>query len=338
MKMDKIDRLLLDKLQKTFPITNRPYGDLGRVIGISEQEVISKILNLKKRGIVRQISAIFNTVALGYKTSLVAMSVPENMLDIAASVINRYPGVSHNYLRPGKYNIWFTIAVPPGEDLEKVVKKLSDQAGKFPFLILPAIKKYKLAVVLDVLEDEDTDIDSEEGNIQSSLVINEKTSSKKFHLSEKNIEIVKAVQEDLPLVSEPFYELSRKMGIPEPELLETLHQWIDNGWIRRFAAVLNHRRAGFVANGMIVWKCQEDSLDSAGKLLASIPEVSHCYCRPSYPDWPYNLYAMVHGKSQEECKALAEKLAEKIGIKEYIILFSTKEFKKVRLKLFWDEE
>ncbi len=335
-KMDKIDRLLLDKLQKSFPVTSKPYSNLGRVIGVSEEEVIARILDLKKQGIVRQISAIFNTVALGYKTSLVAMSVPENMLEKAASVVNRYPGVSHNYLRPGRYNMWFTIAVPPGEDLTGVVERLSEQAGRLPFLILPAIRKYKLAVVLDMLED--GDVDSEEHPVRINPGVSEETSGQGFCPSERNVKIVKAVQEDLPLVSEPFFELSREMGISESELLETLHQWINKGWIRRFAAVLNHRKAGFIANGMIVWNCKKENLDYAGKLLASTPEVSHCYCRPSYPDWPYNLYAMVHGKSQEECKILAERLAERIGIREYAILFSTREFKKVRLKLFWDEE
>jgi DNA-binding Lrp family transcriptional regulator len=110
---------------------------------------------------------------------------------------------------------------------------------------------------------------------------------------------------------------------------------MSNGFIRRFAAVLNHRQVGFSANGMVVWNCPEERLDVSGAILSSHAEVSHCYCRPSYPAWPYNLYAMVHARSEEECRGIAEKLGNSIGLGDYRILFSTKEFKKIRLKLFW---
>jgi DNA-binding Lrp family transcriptional regulator len=106
--------------------------------------------------------------------------------------------------------------------------------------------------------------------------------------------------------------------------------------MRRFAAVLNHRQVGFHANGMVVWDCPVEQMDALGKTLASHAEVSHCYHRPAHPGWPYNLYAMIHGRSVEECRAVAEKLAASIGLPDFRILFSTREFKKIRLKLFWD--
>ena len=332
--MDKIDRLLLDRLQKTFPIQPRPYKELGKSLGISEDEVIKRISLFKEKKIVRQISAIFNTGALGYKSSLVAMSVPASELEKAAAVINEYPGVSHNYLRSGRFNLWFTIAVPPNKSLEVVVRRLSEKAGGWPFLILPAVKKYKLAVVLDILED--GDISCERDSSEKALFLYN-LSDHKFVPTDRNVEIVRAVQEDLPLSVRPFAEVAKNVDLGEEDLIDTLHDWISKGWIRRFAAVLNHREAGFVANGMVVWKCPDSDLDRAGMLLASNLEVSHCYARPSYPEWPYNLYAMIHGKSKDECRNLAEKLSEQIGIKEHLVLFSSKEFKKIRLKLFWDE-
>ncbi|MBW1975557.1 MAG: AsnC family transcriptional regulator [Deltaproteobacteria bacterium] len=333
--MDRTDRLLLNLIQKSFPVTVRPFEVLGARLHISEGEVMQRIERLKKNGIVRQISAIFNTGALGYESSLVAMAVPEGEIERAAMEINRYPGVSHNYLRPCKYNIWFTIAVPPGENLKSLVAKLASRAGGWPFLILPAIKKFKLAVVLDVLEDEGDTV--KEGTIGDNA-LNPSRSTHSFPLTKKNIKIVRHLQEDLPLTRFPFRFLAEKLAMTEESLISTLTNWIQLGWIRRFAAVLNHRQAGFVANGMVVWLCPEDRIDEAGMKLAAHAEVSHCYFRPSHPEWPYNLYAMIHGRNFDECRKFAKKLAEKIEIPEHKVLFSTKEFKKIRLKLFWEEE
>jgi DNA-binding Lrp family transcriptional regulator len=122
----------------------------------------------------------------------------------------------------------------------------------------------------------------------------------------------------------------------EHSLLELLADWTARGFMRRFAAVLNHRQAGFGGNGMVVWLCPEERIDELGSILAAHQEVSHCYHRPAYPEWPYNLYAMVHGRTREDCESVAVRLGESVGLMDYRILFSTREFKKIRLKLFWD--
>ncbi len=328
--MDSTSRILLDRVQRAFPIVSDPFRALSEGLGIGEEQVRELIRSLKEEKAIRQISAIFNTGALGYRSCLVAMAVSEESLDAAAAAVNRYPGVSHNYLRPGNYNMWFTLAVPPGRKLDEVVARLSMEAGGWPALVLPALKKYKLAVVLDVLEEGDWDVPEE----KFELPLTE--SHGRFSVSSRNVRIVKCIQEDLPLVEKPFAEWAVGLGMSEAELLGTVSEWIAQGVIRRFAAVLNHRQVGFRANGMVVWNCPEDRIDSVGKILASHAEVSHCYHRPAYPEWPYNLYAMVHGRSAEECEAIALKLAGSIGHENFRILFSTKEFKKIRLKLFWD--
>ncbi len=330
--MDRIDRMILDRIQRSFPLVPEPFFAIGKDLNISASETINRIKSLKDRKILRQISAIFNTGALGYKSSLVAMSIEENQLEKTVSVINAYPGVSHNYLRPAKFNLWFTLAVPPKENLESVVKELARKAGNVPFLILPAIKKYKLAVVLDMLEGTDEE-GTRENFTRKSLLESPKAP---FIPDKKSIKIVRCVQEDMPLVNRPFKEWALSIDMKEESLINILNQWLKAGLIRRFAALLNHREAGFVANSMIVWRCPEDRIDKAGEKLASFPEVSHCYHRPAYPEWPYNLYAMIHGRTMEECKKKARKLAEAIEIIEYEVLFSVKEFKKVRLKLFWE--
>lgn len=328
--MDGIDRVLLDRIQRSFPLVPRPYHALSEGLGIDGDAVLDRIAAMKEQRLVRQISAIFNTGALGYRSSLVAMAVPESAWDRAAGVVNAYPGVSHNYLRPGTYNMWYTIAVPPGKTVEEAVRELSAAAGGWPTLILPARRKYKLAVVLDVLEE----MEGETGEEKSDIPLMESASS--FETSEENIGIVRCIQEDLPLAARPFRVWAEGLGMDEAGLLNLIGDWTARGFIRRFAAVLNHRQVGFNANGMVVWNCPEDQIDAKGRILASHSEVSHCYYRPAYPVWPYNLYAMVHGRTMEDCRKIAEKLGDAIDLGDYQILASTREFKKIRLKLFWD--
>ncbi|SHG28729.1 transcriptional regulator, AsnC family [Desulfacinum infernum DSM 9756] len=327
--MDAVDRQLLDQIQRAFPLEPRPFEALGHRVGVGEAEVLRRIDRMKKDRLVRQISAIFNTGGLGYRSSLVAMAVSEEALEKAARAVNAYPGVSHNYLRPGSYNMWFTVAVPPGESLEEVVAGLSEKAGGWPFIILPAIKKYKLAVVLDVL-------DEPEGETSTESAAPQVEAGRGFEPTPENVRIVRCIQEDLPLGERPFRVWAVELGREEEELLALIRRWTERGWIRRFAAVLNHREVGFGANGMVVWRCDPDRIDSMGKILAGHPEVSHCYHRPAHPEWPYNLYAMIHGRSEEECRAVADRLAAAVGHADYRILFSTREFKKIRLKLFWE--
>jgi DNA-binding Lrp family transcriptional regulator len=319
----------LDRVQRSFPIVSDPYRVLCEGLEISERQVRERIGLLKRDGAIRQISAIFNTGALGYRSSLVAMAVPEEALERAVGAVNAYPGVSHNYLRPGSFNMWFTIAVPPGQSPEAVVSELSVKAGGSSALVLPAVKKYKLAVVLGVLEEGDWEHQEEKAELPPT------ESNSSFRPTPENIRIVKCIQEDLPLVRKPFAAWADSLGIGESELLAIVSDWMRNGMIRRFAAILNHRQVGFRANGMVVWSCPQDRIDRIGAILASYPEVSHCYSRPAYPEWPYNLYAMVHGRSPQECETIAGRLAVATGLDNFRILFSTREFKKIRLKLFW---
>lgn len=327
--LDVTTRVLLDRIQRSFPLVPTPYAALAEGLEIDSQEVRRRIGALKEEGLLRQISAIFNTGALGYRSSLITMAVPERELERVVAEINRYPGVSHNYLRPGTYNVWYTIAVPPGESLQQTVNDLSLSAGGWPTLILPALKKYKLAVVLDVLEEG-------EGALNDEPLELPKVESKDFfEPSPDNIRVVRCIQEDLPLTERPFKQWADELEMTEGELLELISRWLEQGFMRRFAAVLNHRQVGFSANGMVVWSCPEERIDEYGRIIASHQEVSHCYHRPAHPVWPYNLYAMVHGRTTEECRKIADRLAEAIHMHDYEILFSTKEFKKIRLKLFW---
>ncbi len=157
-------------------------------------------------------------------------------------------------------------------------------------------------------------------------------------LSEEDRKIIAGIQGDLPLTEEPFKELADKLGIPEERLLEKIRSYVEKGYIRRLGAALRHRETGFAANGMGVWKVPPEKADETGETMATFSQVSHCYQRPTFPGWDYNLFTMIHGKTEEECRATAKAISEATGITEYKILFSSRELKKSTMLYFQEED
>jgi len=322
--MDALDKNLLTEIQKRFPLESTPYASLGKRLGLSEEEVLARLKNLKEKGILRQIGAIFNPQALGFKTSLVAAAAPKYNFKKAAEIINAYPGVSHNYLRDHFFNLWFTIAVPPGEDLKSVVASLMARAQVERYLLLPILKIFHIAVVYDFAEENNSD------EVTFSL-----PEEKFFTPDEKTISLVRLTQEDLPRVSRPFKELGKKVGLSEEEVISWLKKGLETGMIRRFAGLVRHNRAGLRGNVMVAWQIPQEKLDQVGKFLAKEKKITHCYERKSYPDWPYNLYTMIHARELDEAMSYVKSLASQIDAQKYLPLITLKELKKIRLKLFW---
>ena len=153
-------------------------------------------------------------------------------------------------------------------------------------------------------------------------------------LSQQEIEIVRYLQGDIPLVDQPYADLAVQLKISEPELLEKIKELQQRGIIRRFGAILRHRKAGVSANAMVVWQVSADEVKRIGSLMAASPAVTHCYQRPTAAGWPYNLYTMVHGRSREECEALVRDLAAAAGNSNYRLLYGIEEFKKTSMHYF----
>ena len=317
---------LLYQMQHAFPLSQRPFRDLAQTLGSSENEVIDTVQRLKEEGIIRQTSAIFDTKRLGYKSSLVAFKVPEEKIEYAANIINAHPGVSHNYLRNHDYNIWFTMAVAPDSKLglEKTIDILKEKSGADDAIILPTLKMFKIKVQMDTT-----------GKRAKKEKVH-KASHKEIDLTPEHIEVIKALQKDINIIEEPFAEITDALGISHEKLFKIADELKDAGVMRRFATILNHRKAGFGANAMSVWSVPQEQGEEIGRQLAEFSAVSHCYLRPRYPNWPYNLFAMVHAKTQEECDSLIEEMAAETGLQDYSKLYSTREFKKQRL-VYFDE-
>lgn len=325
-QLDEVGKKLLNEIQWVFPLVDRPYLEIARKHGVSEQDAMRRINALKKMGLIRQINAIFDTRRLGYKSALVAFSVKPDRLDSVADVINEHPGVSHNYERNHEYNMWFTLAVPPGTDMKQDLDRMAALDGVIKYRVLPTLKLYKIGVRLDMVNE-----DAERPRPTDEV---KELNPEKVELTERDKEFIRELQKDLAVVPEPFKELAHNLGITTNELFAKAKEYENLGIMRRFAAILRHRDVGFVANGMVVWHVPEEEIDEVGFKLAAFPQVSHCYRRPVYSDWRFNLFSMVHARSLDAAEKMAVEMSGTIGIKDYTILFSSREFKKERVKYF----
>ncbi len=337
MDATELDAELLNAVQWSFPLDAAPYSTLAERLGVTEAVVIAKLRDAKDAGVLRQLSAIFDTRALGYSSALIAAKVDPERIDDAAAIISEHPGVSHNYKRNHAYNLWYTLAVPPGEDFDAHLALLHETSGSLVTRHLPTLTLYKIGVKLDMTGQTAADAKAE---VLAHERPERRPDMQAPDLSPLEVEIIRLAQEDLPLEPRPFTTQAAKLGITESELLAALQSFADRKLMRRFAAVMNHRNAGFKANAMGVWAVPEDQLDAIGPQMAGFSAVSHCYRRPTYDDWPYTVFTMVHGRSARDCEATIEAIASETGIDEYTLLWSIKEYKKVRLRYYtpeWDE-
>jgi siroheme decarboxylase len=325
-QLDSIDKKLLNEIQWVFPLVDRPFLEIAGRHGLTEQDTIRRVERMKQAGLIRQINAIFDTRRLGYKSALVAFSVlPEKLLQVA-DFVNAHPGVSHNYERNHEYNMWFTLAVPPGSDMKTDLDKMASLDGVIKYRLLPTLKLYKIGVKLDMVnEDADKPIPTDQVK---------PLDPERADLTDRDKDFIRELQKDLDTIPEPFKELADKLGISTGDLFSKAREYEKMGIMRRFAAILRHRDVGFMANGMVVWSVPEDGIDEVGFKLAEFPQVSHCYRRPVYPDWRFNVFSMIHARSLTAAEKMAEEMSQIIGIKDYQILFSSREFKKERVKYF----
>ena len=337
--MDDLDRKILTEIQKDFPRVSEPFEALAKRVGArhapplpSGEEVLDRIKKLKEENVLRQISAIFDTKSLGYQSTLVAMKFLNDQLDRGAEIINQHPGVSHNYRRHDAYNLWFTVAVPPADSLEKTIQRLHELSGALNTLILPTLKLFKIGVKLDLTGSNSDALDSKEDIYDESR--RRKTPPE---LTAEHIEAIRALQEDIPLVERPYQTIGESSGFTEERLFELMNFFESKGYFRRFAGILHHRKAGFSANAMVVWNVPEEKQDEVGEKMARFPQISHCYKRPIFPDWPYSLYTMIHGPKAEDCEKIVQKIVQMAGDWPRKNLYSTKEYKKIRLRYFTKE-
>jgi len=326
--LDEQDKRLLNLMQGSFPIEPRPYARVAELAETTEGEVMSRVQRLLDERIIRQVTPIFDTRALGYSSMLVAAKIDPEHPWRAAKVVNAHPGVSHNYLRNHEFNLWFTIATEPDSKLglQGTLDALAAEAGAESIRQLPTLKLFKIRMDLEMEKGTDA--------LATAAVAQEPAETERQPYDERDIAIIRALQGDMPVTPEPYAPAAAEVGMSQDDFLTHLEGMKERRLLRRVAAILFHRRAGFSANGMGVWKVPEGEELEIGKRMAAYRGISHCYQRPTYPDWPYSVFTMAHGRSKEECDAILTAIAEDTGINERSTLYSSTEFKKVRLEYF----
>ena len=329
--LDDVDRRLLNLMQGSFPIAPRPYQRVAAQAGISEEQAIARVSELIAERIIRQVTPIFDTRALGYSSMLVAAKVDPETPWRAANVINGHPGVSHNYLRNHEFNIWFTIATEPDSPLglDGTLEALGREAGAESIRQLPTLKLFKIRM--------DLEMEGDTKELARAVEAAPPAETERQPYDEFDVAVIRELQGDMPVVAEPYAPAAERLGIPQERLLSHLEGMQERRLLRRVAAILFHRRAGFSANGMGVWKVPDERIVELGPQMAAFRGISHCYQRPTYEDWPYSVFTMAHGRSKEECDAILDSIAAHTGISERATLYSSTEFKKIRLLYFTDD-
>jgi DNA-binding Lrp family transcriptional regulator len=328
--LDDLDRRLLNLMQGSFPLHPRPYAAVAAAAQCTEQEVLARVTRLLADRIIRQVTPIYDTRALGYASMLVAAKVDPEHPWAAAKIVNTHPGVSHNYLRNHEFNMWFTIAVERDSKLglEGTLEVLSQLTGAESIRQLPTLKLFKIRM--------DLEMEGGTAALASPGAESAPAPLDAIDYDERDVAVIRATQGDLPVVTAPYAAAAAELGMGVDALLEQMTEMRERGLLRRVAAILYHRRAGFSANGMGVWKVPADQIESLGPRMAAYRGISHCYQRPTYADWPYSVFTMAHGRSKEECDAVLDAIALDTQIEERATLYSSTEFKKVRLLYFTD--
>jgi DNA-binding Lrp family transcriptional regulator len=329
--LDESDKKLLNLLQGSFPLDRRPFAGVAAHAGLSEDEVLKRTRRLLDERIIRELTPIFDTRVLGYSSMLVAAKVDSENPWRAAKIINSHPGVSHNYLRDHDFNLWFTIATEPDSSLglDGTLDLLQRLTGARSVRQLPTLRLFKIRM----------DLEMEKGTeaLAAAAEAVEHLEPEAIPLSELDVATIRATQGPMEVIPEPYAPAAAELGVSQEELFDRLESMRERRALRRVAAILFHRRAGFSANGMGVWNVPEERILELGPRMSAFRGISHCYQRPTYPDWPYSVFTMAHGRSKEECDAILDSIAAETGIEDRRTLYSSTEFKKIRLRYFTDE-
>ncbi|HEY5333518.1 MAG TPA: Lrp/AsnC family transcriptional regulator [Solirubrobacterales bacterium] len=328
--LDETDKRLMNLLQSRFPLDPEPFALVAGEADLELDDVLGRTQRLLDGRIIREITPIFDTRALGYDSMLVAAKVDSENPQRAARMVNAHPGVSHNYLRTHDFNLWFTIATPPDSKLglKGSIEALMEETGAISMRELPTLVLFKINMNLEM----EGGTDALEAAVEAAPP--RELEAQPYDATDEAI--IKTLQGPMKAVERPYDEAAAELGMTTEELLDRLRGMVDRKILRRVAAILYHRRAGFSANGMGVWKVPEDQILEVGGIMAATRGVSHCYQRPTYDDWPYSVFTMAHGRSKEECDAVLDSIAEKcdMGPDDRSTLYSSTEYKKIRLHYF----
>ena len=309
---------LLNGWQRDFPITARPFEQIGGIVGAGETATLATLERLRALGVISRVGAVFAPRRVGSST-LAALAAPAERLEEIAAQVSARPEVNHNYQREHHYNLWFVATSAEQETLAAAVAAIERETG-CAVLAFPLEQEYHIDLGFDLKS-----AHKHRAEIPCAPVREPDATEK---------QLITALQPGLELMARPFARLGERVGMSESEVLARISGWLDEGIIKRFGVVVRHYELGYRANAMVVFDVPDGDVDRLGRQLAAEAGVTLCYRRGrSLPHWPYNLYCMVHGRSREEVQPVIEHLSRLAGLPAQA-LFSTRRFKQCGARYF----
>jgi DNA-binding Lrp family transcriptional regulator len=270
---------------------------------------------------------LFQIERVGGRFVLAAMQVPEDRFDAVASQVNAMPEVAHNYRRDHRLNMWFVVAAESEAMADQALSRI-ESVTQLPVLAFPKEREFFVELRLPLLEPA--------GGALAEVDSDPLSDRPTHNITTFERQLIQATQAGLPIVREPYADVGQGLGVTEQAVIQGLKDLLQAGVIRRIGAVPHHYRLGFVANGMSVWDVDDADVDRLGEAVGRMPGVSHCYRRPRHGQaWPYNLFAMLHGRNRDEVQAQADELSRVLGTacRSHDILYSSAVLKKTGLRL-----
>lgn len=312
------------ELGRDFPLISRPFLEIGERIGLNERDVLHVVRMGIEHERLKRISAIFDYNSLGYRGTLFGCEVEPDSLEEVSSAINDFNGVTHNYERDFRINLWFTFLFREEEEKERLKETLKRFSSIRSFYDLPSIRTFKIKV----------DFSGAEYQNGWMTEIPHTPSSISIELDDKDKTLIRLLSEGLPITEMPFKSLSETVGLDERVILDKLKGWIERGIIRRVGPVFDHLKIGIEGNIMVVMRPVEGRMDEVGNALSRSRQISHCFLRRVPADFPYPLFAMFHAVTMEECERVIERVLSALPIEDKLLLRSIKELKKTPMIYF----
>ncbi|MCE5249843.1 Lrp/AsnC family transcriptional regulator [bacterium] len=320
VSLDKKQNDLLAVIQSNVPVVERPFKAIAELLSCSEQEVVEMIHDLMEKGVIRAFGPVFEARKLGYVSTLVAAEIENSGIDGFTDAMADINEITHIYLRDHVLNVWFTITARDSGIRDNIIAWTKRLPGVVRILNLPAVTVYKVSAVFG------------EKNAASPVSKPDRDCPPP---DEEHRELIRFLQKKFPVAEKPFELAAQALGTSESWVLETVNSWIDDGVIRRFGARLDHQRAGYSANGLAAWSGID--VDALGHTFAALPRVSHCYRRLTHGDWPYELYTMVHARSDSELDDLVRGMVSLAPDAGMVVLKTLRELKKTTMYYFMED-
>ena len=321
--MELLFKKLLNDFQRNFPLEPAPFARIARRLNTSPDTVLKALKELQDKGAVSRVGPVFRPNTVGAST-LAAIAVPADKLELVAATITQLPQVNHNYEREHHYNLWFVVTAENSAVLAETIGKIELRTG-YRVLSLPLVKDYHIDLGFRMNLDRETELSPISASTGETAA--QSSSKALFGGIEDLIEVIQA---GLPLVARPYLEIAGRLGCSEQAVIDELRDMIEAGIIKRLGVVVRHHELGYRSNAMVVWDVPDERVDQLGQQLGKQDCVTLCYQRPRcLPEWPYNLFCMVHGHDRNEVLACIDRMVEGLGLEAiaHSVLFSGRRFK-----------